>query len=185
MKTVRAVLLATVCLISPANAQNMNIDLTKMPPDVAAAIVKAEQERKTNIKVPSTIDEAKKYAEIGEQVGTAIAATAKALSVEVNDFVKTPVGWWAFIFVFWYFLGAKLWHIVGGIIFWTIFTFMIWKSLKYFHIPRRVLVAVNGKEKRYEYQDFKWKSNEAKALSATVHASFFVVFTIVSLFLVF
>jgi len=185
MKTLRVVLLASACFTNPALAQSMSVDLSKLPPDVAAALIKAEQERKGGIKAPTTAEELAQYAKIGEQVGAAVAATAKSLSVEVNEFVKTPVGWWTFIFIFWYFLGAKLWHIVGGILFWSASSLMIWKSLKYFHIPRRVLVSTNGKEKKYEYQSFKWNSDEAKTLSAIAHLIIFTAITVTSLILVF
>lgn len=184
MKTLRIALLATV-LVGPAMAQSMNIDLTKLPPDVAAAVVKAEQERKAGIQVPTTAEEAEKYATVGKHVAEAISATAKGLSIEANEFVKTPVGWWTFIFVFWYFLGAKLWHIVGGIMFWIVSSSMLWNSMKHFFMQRKVLVAENGKEKKYEYKTYTFRSDEAKTVSAMVHFVTFVAVTITSLLLVF
>jgi len=185
MKTLRIVLLTSVCLTGSALTQEMRLDLSKLPPDVAAQVLKAEQDRKGGVQLPSTVEQAEQYAKIGEHVASAVAATAKGLSIEVNEFVKTPVGWWTFIFVFWYFLGAKLWHIIGGILFWIASTIMIWKSLKTFHMQRKVLVAENGKEKTYDYKTFAFKSDEARTTSACVHFVTFAIVTLVSLLLVF
>jgi len=193
MKTFRVALLASVCFVGTAMAQEMKIDLGKLPPEVAAQLLKAEQDRKASEKekgtvplaVPTTVEQAAEYAKFGDQIAKGVAATAKGLSIEANEFVKTPVGWWTFIFIFWYFLGAKLWHIVGGILFWIASTAMIWKSLRTFHMPRKVLVSENGKEKKYEYQVFNFKSQDAKTASAVMHFITFAVATLVSLILVF
>ncbi len=185
MKTVRMVLLGSVCLTGSAIAQEMRIDLGKLPPEVAASLLKAEQDRKGGVQLPTTIDQAEQYARVGEQVAKAVSATAKGLSIEVNEFVKTPVGWWTFIFVFWYFLGAKLWHIVGGILFWSASNIMLWKSAKQFLMQRRVVVTENGKEKTYAYKTYEFKSSDAKTFLGVAHVIAFGVITIVTAVMIF
>jgi len=182
MKTVRIALLGSVCLVGSAMAQEMRIDLGKLPPEVAASLLKAEQDRKGGVQLPTTIEQAEQYAKIGEHVASAVAATAKGLSIEVNEFVKTPVGWWTFIFVFWYFLGAKLWHIVGGILFWSIGTIVTWKSFKTFFITRHLISERNGEKK---YGSYEFNSSDAKAMSAVTHTVIFAAITITSLILIF
>ncbi len=182
MKTLRLVLLTSVCLVGSAMAQSMNIDLGKLPPEVAASVLKAEQERKGGVQLPTTAEEAEKYAKVGEQVAKAVSATAKGLSIEVNEFVKTPVGWWTFIFVFWYFLGAKLWHIVGGTLFFAITSIIAWKSFKTFFITQHVISEKNGEKK---YGPYEFNSGDAKVMSAIAHIAIAAAITITSLVLIF
>jgi hypothetical protein len=187
MKTVRIALLASVCLAGQAIAQEMRLDLSKLPPEVAAQVIKAEQERKAgsgSVPLPTTVEQAEQYAKIGEQVSRAVATTAKGLSIEVNEFVKTPVGWWVSVFMLWYFLGAKLWHIVGGILFWIASTTMLWKSAKQFLMERRVLVSDNGKEKTYTYKTYEFRSNEAKGFVGFAHILMFAIVSIATIILV-
>lgn len=187
MRKLTATLLVSACLIGPAMSQRLDIDLSKLPPDVAASVLKAEQERKdkSGMKMPASAEEAEKYAQIGEHVAKAVAATAKGLSMEVNDFVKTPVGWWVGIFVFWYFLGAKLWGIVGGILFWIVSNTMLWKAYKSMFIGRPVLTRTEGSTKIYENRSYKFESPDAKGGIGIALIVMFVAANIASLLIIF
>jgi hypothetical protein len=185
MRRLASVLLLSACISGPAMAQSMTIDLSKMPPEVSAAVLKAQQDAKGGIKPPSSIEEAEKYADFGKHVAEAISATAKGLSIEVNDFVKTPVGTWAFVFVFWYFLGHKIWAIFGGVVFWIALNSMLWKSYRHFLMEHQVLKSTNGTEKVYEYQSYDFKSRDAKTGCAWAHTFLFVLVNLSCMLIIF
>ena len=180
---------ALLCLfiMSKAQAQEITVDLKKIDPNLAAKILDA-QKKSSDPKPAFTPDEAQKWSEIGESVAKAIAATAKGLSIEVNDFINTPVGKWSLFFVFWYLIGYKLWIIVGGILIWITLGSIILHSFKVFHIPRKKLVSetksADGKgwERTYEYVPFKFVSNEAKVGSVWAHALSFGVLSLIMIF---
>lgn len=175
------------CLSMTAHAQSVTIDLSRLSSDRAAQVLQAQKDiEKLNppaVPVP-TVDQAKQWANVGEQVADAISATAKALSISVNDFMQTPVGWWAFVFIFWYFLGAKLWAIIAGCIAWLVLGTIVWKSYRMFHMPNKVLVKQEGNVKTYEYRKFEWRSEDAKTTSACMHVGTFVALSIVMLLII-
>ncbi len=173
-----------------AHAQQVNIDLSKIDSNLAAKIIEAQQQiqkAKEKAEVPKvTVSQAKEWADVGKNLAEAVGATAKALSIEVNDFVKTPVGWWAFAFIFWYFLGAKLWAIFGGTVAWIVLGSIIWHSFRIFHIPQKKLVSEDdAKVKKYQYVKYDFKSDEARTTSACFHVGAFVVLSIAMLIVIF
>lgn len=114
-------------------AATQNIDLTKLSPDVAKALVEDLQKKKKDLVPAVTPNDARDWAGVGKEIALAISETAKALSIEVNQFVQTPVGWWAMFFLFWSLLGAKLVKITIGSTFFIIGAIVWWKSLKHFY----------------------------------------------------
>src|SRR3954470_10721136 len=101
-----------------ATAQQTTVDLSKIDSQLAAQILEAQ--KKGNTIDPKTMaDQAKEWAGVGKAVGDGIGATARALSIEVNDFIKTPVGKWTFFFLFWYIIGHKMWSVFAGIAIWV------------------------------------------------------------------
>ncbi|MDO8407803.1 MAG: hypothetical protein Q7S95_01020 [bacterium] len=187
VRTVMAAFFSASMFTGAAHAQSITVDLSKLPSETASQLLRAQKtinEEKEKVAVP-TISQAKEWANVGKDLAEAVGATAKALSIEVNDFVKTPVGWWAFVFLFWYFLGAKLWAIGGGILVWIILGCVIWRSFRIFHIPQRQLVSEEGKAKHYEYIKYGFVSAEARVWSAIVHVVLFVLLSIVMLVIIF
>lgn len=171
-----------------AQAQQVQIDLSKLSADRAAEVLQAQKEATTSsvpaVQVP-TVDQARQWAGIGEEVAGAIAAAAKALSISVNDFMTTPVGWWTFVFIFWYLLGHKLWAIAGGSLVWLILGSVIWRSYRIFHMRNRVLLKEDGKVKTYDYQTYQFASGDGRSWSAVCHAVAFIVLCIVMLVIIF
>ena len=157
-----------------ASAQQMTVDLSKLPPDVSATLLKAQQAIAQQEKAATatvvqnipTVTQAEQWSNVGQNLANAIGAVAKTLSIEVNDFVKTPVGWWAFAFIFWYFLGNTFWHIIGGC--------LVWLTL-----------GVENKIKKYEYVKYEFKSDDARTMSACVHVGAFVLVSIAMLIIIF
>ncbi len=166
-------------------AQSVTIDLKNIDPKLATEILKAQKDSTQKNVVPTTPAQAKEWATIGEEVAKAIAATAKALSIEVNEFVKTPVGKWTLFFIFWFLLGKKLWMIVGGTIAWIALGALIWKSFNHFHLPQKKLVEEKGDTKKYEYVKFDFNSKDARTVSAIVHVGIFCATSIVMMIIIF
>jgi hypothetical protein len=191
MKNLSIAIFLIAFSIIGAQAQEMKVDLGKLPPAVAAELLTAQQAitKRTETTVVPTVDQAKQWSDIGTNLATAVGATAHALSMEANDFVKTPVGWWAFAFIFWYFLGHGLWHIIGGLIVWVVLGSVIWRSFRIFHIPNRKVATISGTPtdhvKTFEYIKYKFESNDARAVSAIAHVAAFVGLGFIMLLIVF
>lgn len=188
----------TLVLASPAHATNVNVQLEDLDSSTAARVLeqlKAAQDKKKSLveKMVPTADKATEWADVGVKLAGAIGAAAKALSVEVNDFVKTPVGKWAMIFLFWYLLGAKIWAILVGIFAWVgVGSIILW-SYRRLHLGRRVKRVVDGKtEVTVEYYPWRQavdsKGNEtgsdAKVASAVFHAGAFLAWSVICLIIV-
>lgn len=159
------------------SALQTNVDLDKMDPALAAQVLES-QRKKEEGKPAVTIQNAKEWAGIGEDVAKAIGATAKALSMEVNEFMKTPVGKWTFILIFWYVLGHKLWMIAGGIMIWAVLGSLAWKSFKRFHMPQAVITKNKAGEDEVKYVSYEFRTSDAKIMSAVIHTIFFCVLSI-------
>ncbi len=184
MKSIMFSMLLMLFAVPVFAGTTVMIDLEQLPGETAKAVLAAK--KKVNEDLPTTPEKAKEWAEVGEQIGEAIAATAKALGEEVNDFVKTPVGMGAALLVIWHVVGPDLWGIVGGIPAWIIMSSIILWSFRYFHMSKKI------KEKdekgnvsvRYEkMHDFV--SNESKAVSGICHVVLFIANTITFAIIVF
>lgn len=175
-KLIGAVVLCA--LVGGAQAQEMKVDLSKLPPEVSAKILESQQ--------PTvSVSRAKEWADVGENLARAVGATARVLSIEANEFVKTPVGWWAFAFIFWYFLGAKIWSIVGGLLMWCVLGSMIWRSFSIFHRPRQVLVSRENGVEKWAEKSYDFCSGDAKMGSALLHLVVFAILSVASMVIVF
>lgn len=184
-------ILAFVLIAASAQAQNVqNLDLRKLDPQTAADVLRQinrEDKKEAPIVSPG---QAQEWAKVGENIAGAVAATAKALSIEANEFIKTPVGKWTFFFLFWYLVGKKIWMIVGGLLVWTGLGFITWRSAKVFLMPRLKLVSESvdekgKKEKKYDWVSFTYKDQSNKAVVGAFHAIFFVVVSAIMLWTIF
>jgi hypothetical protein len=131
-----ALVALSLLLLVPAYSvagQTYNVDITDLSPDVAKALVEDLQKQK-QIKVtpPVTASQAKEWAGVGKEIAAAISETAKGLSLEVNQFVNTPVGGWAMFFLIWTIIGVKIAKIFLGSVFVLIGTFTWWRSMRHF-----------------------------------------------------
>ena len=188
IRTLVSALFCFSMFAASANAQQISIDLGKLDSNLAAKVIEAQQnieKAKAKVAVP-TVSQAKEWADVGKNLAEAVGATAKTLSIEVNDFVKTPVGWWAFAFIFWYFLGAKIWSIFGGTIVWIVLGSIVWHSFSTFHIPKKKLVKEGPeKVKQYDYKTYEFKTPAGKVGSAWAHGLAFGVLSFVMLLIIF
>lgn len=102
--------LTLILFTSSAFAQTVQIDLSKIDSGTAAKILEAkkhyenqaekEKAEKERTKEPVVKpDDVAKWAEVGKQLSAGVAETARGLSIEVNEFAKTPVGMATFFII--------------------------------------------------------------------------------------
>lgn len=110
MNTLKLIMLTAIVSIgllgsALADGGKVVVDLTQIDPEIAKQLIAAQQRAASSAGTPEA---AHAWAGVGKEVAEALSATAKGLSLEVNDFVKTPVGWWAMFLIIWLLLGTKL-----------------------------------------------------------------------------
>lgn len=64
----------------------------------------------------TTLKKVDEYAQMGERIGKMMGGAAKEVGVQVNEFIKTPVGKWTMAIVIWKYIGAVLVHVIGGLL---------------------------------------------------------------------
>lgn len=161
---------------TPANdPAKVTVDLTKLDQNSRNAVLDEIASERVKPALPViTVDKAKEWAITGKGIGDAIAASAKAMSVGVNDFIKTPAGTLTVVTIFLYLFGHAFWAAVGGSIVWIVLGCVIWKSFMKFH-GQKIVTDKDGRTTTIEYD---WHSHDAKVWSAIAHA---VVFILVSI----
>lgn len=136
---------------------------------------------------PETVS---KYKELAQAISQTILEVCKTLNVEVNEFVKTPVGKITMTLIVWKVAGREvltylLRYGVGIPIFIFLYCALFW-SFRAFHMTRVY------KKRRWPWSNlpdteplvvaYKWDNNkEAKTASAIVHVAIFVLLTITAL----
>lgn len=173
------VLVFLVWFIAPVMAQKVSVDLTDLSSSSVNEILKVTRDKELKAHQILAPENAAKWAEVGKQLSEGVAATARGLSIEVNEFVKTPVGKFTFFLLAWKFFGAKLWSVFAATIIWIVLGGIIWRSFRWFHRPVKYLVSEEGKIKKYEWVYYQWKSQEAKVVSTAVHTISFIVLSVV------
>lgn len=165
--------------VAPAqDSTTVTIDLTKLNSDVASAILRQKAKEKEvvvqEVPVP-TVSSVKEWASLGTELGSTIADTAKALSVSVNEFIKTPVGYMVVFLIFYKMVGASVWGVISGVIFGIVTGTIWWKSYQYYMIPR---IVTNKKydstglilvEENQEFKQYPYKSNDARIGAVVIH----------------
>jgi len=165
----------------PAHAVQLTVDTDKLDSNLTTQLLDAQKSAKdkNGSTVVTAAAQAKEWAGIGKEIGSAFAETAKALSVETNQFIQTPVGKWTLFFVGWYLIGHKLWAIVAGIGIWIVLGHLIHRSFRYFHVPRDIVKTKKDGTTITEHYGYSFANSEARAFSAFFHAAVFIIFSIV------
>lgn len=169
--------------IQTVNADQITIDTDQLD---ATTLTQVLQAKKKASETKVTVDNVKEYVTIGKEIGMAIAATCKELSVEVNQFVKTPVGKITMALIVYKVVGEKLWDIVGGTLAWIIITIIIWRSFRHFHMNERVVDKSDKQKPLIEYVPrYVFNDRDYRPWSVFVHVVAFVAITITCLAIVF
>ena len=145
MKYIFAFIASLFLISSPAltfatetvlNTQGSLSDEQKTALAAEAAKMVADNAAKTNIPAPSPAEHVKQWVDIGAEIGSGLASTAKELGIAANEFVNTPVGKLTAGIIVWHFLGSSLIHLVFGFL-WFVITVPAWICL-YRRISSRV-----------------------------------------------
>lgn len=91
-------------------------EVLKTIADKVAAGQTAADTAKEAAKVVATSTPAKvnEWIDVGSRIGQAMGGAAKEIGVQVNEFVKTPVGQWTMAIIVWKFMGGVIMHLAGG-----------------------------------------------------------------------
>ncbi len=181
---VSMVFVLALFFVTPSNAIQITIDTDNLDKTTASTVLEAQKQAKKiaeKAKTPS-VDQMEAWANIGEKIGKAISATCRELGVEVNKFVKTPVGKIAMALIVWKVVGQEAWAIIGGTLSWFVISLMIMWSFSHFHMRKKLTDKEHGE--RY-IATYEFKGEEAKICSAIAHAVAFAVITMVCLLIVF
>jgi hypothetical protein len=165
-----------------SSGTKITVDLNDLDQSAQSAVIAAKAKETAPTKPTVTVDEAKKWTNIGKGLGDAISSTCKALSMSVNDFIKTPAGLLTVAMLVLYLFGHTIWSIVGGSIIWLVLGLVIWKSATKFLIPVR-LTSADGEITFLHPYDFA--STEARVMCAVAHAGTFLLLSVMMLIIMF
>lgn len=168
----------------------VSVDLKDLDNDTRNTIINKlkEVENKQNqlaqTQVETSIDNAKKFAEYGKSVAIAIQEVCKVLNVEVNAFVKTPVGNTVMWLIIYHVIGKDLLKIVLSFFIWFLITIILSFTLSRFHLPQKVKIKnEETKEVVIKYQQkYVWKDETAKCFSAVAHFAIFILSTLILIY---
>ena len=112
-------LIFVLALMLGSGAHAEKLDMSGLSEQAVAELaLQAAQLRKDALNVETTIlpdvVEVEKYVGVGEQIGKALATTARELGIEVNNFASTPVGLIAIFLIVWHFFGNMMVHLMFG-----------------------------------------------------------------------
>lgn len=96
--------------------------------ELASAAAKMVAENASGAGDVNNAKRVKEWVDIGTQIGSGIASTARELGVAANDFVKTPVGKMTAAIIVWHFMGSSIIHIAFGMT-WLLVVGSIWYFL--------------------------------------------------------
>lgn len=119
--------------------------------ELSVQVQQLAQQSKSSIPAPSTVE---RWAGFGQQIGSALAGTARELGVVANDFIKTPAGQVTLYLIIWKVIGNDVAHIGGGLLILAICIPM------WFYMMRRLCV-VKGFETKF-MQDGEGKQKAVK-----------------------
>lgn len=181
--------LVVLCAVwaMPATAQVVTIDLDDLSPEEAAKVLAAKNLAENGPPPTQTATEtAEEWVIFGERFAEVIITMCSRLGVEVNEFVKTPVGKIATIVILWKVVGVSLWSIIGGTLAWVVITMILLWSFRFFHMRARVENTDGDGNTTVEYVErYEFSSGDWAAGSAVLHCAFFVAITITCLAIVF
>ena len=147
-----ALLLASTSI---AYADAMEVDPSKLDAATLAAVLKQSADKKPEQKV-------EEWAGIGKEIAGAVKDTAAGLSVQANEFIKTPVGEIAMLIIFWKIIGEALVSCLLLMLLGLTGLAFTWKSFKYFLCK----------------SEYKFHSDDARIGCTCLHIIAFGMFTL-------
>jgi hypothetical protein len=100
------------------------------------------------------------WVDVGTKIGQAFGGAAREMSIQVNEFAKTPVGVLTAAIITWKFIGGPIMHLVGGVIVLA----SCWLFMLYINRQKRNVVITYDVEKKDLFGRSVVKSYERGAL---------------------
>lgn len=126
----RLIAVAALVLASTAFAGTVEVDTRGLSATQKAELVKQAEAMKAEAKTPlESVEKIDQWVNVGEKVGKMMGGAAKEVGIQVNEFVKTPVGQMTAFLIIWNYMGSMAVHVFGGLlIFITSFGLLTWFS---------------------------------------------------------
>jgi hypothetical protein len=156
------------------SAIKQTIDMTQLTEQQKSEIMKI-----INNKESAVNEWARNFKGIGKEIGEALNETAKALTINVNEFAKTPVGNLTTFLLIYKIIGKEIIRLIIATLAWIIISSLILWSFYKFHVPYRVVEEdPTTKTKKIRFiQKYEFKTNDARVTSATMHVICFGILT--------
>jgi hypothetical protein len=112
-----------------------NVAPNDLTPDQKAqiALQAAQFANQNKTIVNTTPEQVKQWADVADALANGIGKTAHSLNVEVNEFIKSPVGIMTAVMLFWNYMGKDFLGIIFGTgwlaVSLPIWLFFFWKSI--------------------------------------------------------
>lgn len=128
---------ATAATTDPSNTASVQLtsELAKMDDAQKAQVLETIRTGSS-----PTAKKAQEWVDIGNGIGTGLAATADKLGIAVNRFAESPVGKMAIFLIIWNYMGSTLIHLVGAMFCFTLLLF-------WWRVFRRMFGTFNEKGK--------------------------------------
>lgn len=158
-----------------ANITSQDFDLQGLSEAQKIELYKKMENMKEQNTGPTSVEQMKEYADLGQKYGVALAATAKELGKSVDEILNTTVGKVAMVLIVWKVVGQELLGIVMGLL-WFSTMIPIWA---YFY--RRMCVVksitfepVEGFRSRKKVVEY-YNTNFSEAMHGTRFLMFFAL----------
>lgn len=190
MKKLFVVLAMVFAMIfcSGAFAQVVTVDLSKLDSQSRNSVIDANQ--KVAESPALTVENLDKFKAYGIVISTTLKEVCQTLNIEVNNFIKTPVGILTTGLIVYKIIGKDIIHAVYVICLCTFLFALLLTSFFIFHIPKKTQETVANKadtatKTSIKYiQRYEFSSDEAKLVSVIAHIVGFAAVVIIALVVV-
>lgn len=152
--------------------------------EIATAVAKAklDKEREKVASGTAPVERVGQWAELGANLGKALAGTARELGVVANEFVKSPVGQITAAIIIYKFIGKDILHIgIGGIFLIVAGSFWIYTFRRVCLIDRVVVDEITEEKKKTKRTQVIYGDKWANTRSDTVGFFFMTGLIIVAI----
>lgn len=147
-------ILALVLISATGASQYIDTD-NLTPQQIAEFQLAIEKKRQENAN-PTSVENLSKYAELGQNIGVALAATAKEVGVAVNDFSGTTIGKVTIGLIVYKIVGSEIIRKAFALFFFVCGGFVWLRIFRRLCLVESTLYHENGKVKEvraYSYKD--------------------------------
>jgi hypothetical protein len=178
-----ALVLALFMFCSSGLAQVVSVDLSKLNSNARNEVIDANKKAEETSKDVVNLENINRFKEYGSVIASTLKEVCQTLNVEVNAFVKTPVGYLVTGLIVYKVIGKDviraLWKGCVGLFLYICVIY----SFVFFHAPKKFITKNDkGILISTEYKTrYKWASGEARIASVVAHVGLLIITTIIIL----